>query len=127
VRDVFPDRVGHVAQQSRIARLRRDAKKEWQRIVASLDPQGLLASVDESVLLDHCTAVAVARECYRDIALNGYSNRTERGVAKNPATTVLAQQRDRLKYTVAQLGASPLARDALSPRRSLDDEDSPFD
>jgi P27 family predicted phage terminase small subunit len=125
--DIFPRSPGDVIQQARVARLRRNAKDEWQRLVCTLDPQGLLAPIDRFILLDHCVAVALTLECYRDIALNGYSQATRRGLVKNPATTILAQQRERLKHTVVHLGASPLARASLNPRSPARDDDSPFD
>jgi P27 family predicted phage terminase small subunit len=124
---VLPAVKGDKRQQGYVNRLRAAASAEWRRVTGELTPQGLLALIDESLLLDHCVAVAIAHECYRDLAVNGLTVLGERGWQKNGAATILAQQRDRLKHTVVQLGASPLARDALNPRGGSDDEGSPFD
>jgi hypothetical protein len=42
-------------------------------------------------------------------------------------TTILQQQRERLRHTSVQLGATPLARDPLNPRAPQDDGDDIFD
>lgn len=126
-RDVFPSKRGDKGQQDRVKRLRGWARAEWRRVVGQLDAQRLLTQVDLAILLDHCVAVALARECYRRIALDGMLMAGERGWQKNGATTILAQQRDRLKHTTTQLGLSPVARDALNPKGSDDDGDDFFD
>jgi P27 family predicted phage terminase small subunit len=127
VKDIFPARAGDAIQQERGARLRQNASDEWRRVVSALDPQGLLAPVDRCILLDHCVAVALTLECYRDIAINGYCVVNRYSRVKNPATTILQQQRERLKHTVVHLGASPVARDSLNSRSLAHDDDSPFD
>jgi P27 family predicted phage terminase small subunit len=95
--------------------------------VRALDPQGLLASVDVTVLQDHCVAEAIRRECVRDIAIRGLSVRTAEGERRNPSLTTLQQQRERLRFTLVQLGATPLARDSLNPRSTDDDGAGIFD
>lgn len=125
--DVFPTVRGDQQQQVYVKRLRAWAREEWRRVVAQLDPQGLLAQIDAAILMDHAVAYAIARECVRDLALRGLQMEGERGWQKNGATTILAQQRDRLKHTTVQLGCSPVARDAMNPREAGDDGSSPFD
>jgi P27 family predicted phage terminase small subunit len=125
--EVFPSVRGDRAQQAIVARLRRTARDEWRLFVYQLDPQGLLAPVDATILRDHCEAEALRRECMRDIAIRGMSVTSERGERRNPSLTTLAQQRERLKHTVVQLGASPLSRDALNPRSADEDDEDIFD
>lgn len=123
--EVFPSVRGDQTQQAFVKRLRGWASDEWDRVVPVLDAQGLLATVDLNILLDHCTAVAFQRECLRDLGMNGFKQLGERGWQKNGATTILAQQREVLKHTRAQLGLSPVARDGLNPG-AADVEDDPF-
>lgn len=126
--EVFPSKAGDKATQAVAKRLRAWAHDEWARVVPSLVAARLLTPVDLQILLDHCSAVALHRECLRQIARDGLTVETERGWTKNPATTILAQQRDRLKHTVQQLGLSPLARDGLEARGEAERNDStPFD
>jgi P27 family predicted phage terminase small subunit len=124
---VLPAVPGDTNQQAAAQRLRASAREEWRRIVPELDAQGLLATVDFAILQDHCIAFALAMECVRRISIEGLTILTQRGRHRNPATTILGQQRDRLKFTTAQIGLSPLTRDSLNPRPGVDDEDSPFD
>jgi P27 family predicted phage terminase small subunit len=125
--EVFPAVVGNRAQQAMVERLRRTAHDEWRLFVTQLDPEGLLATVDATVLQDHCVAEAIRRECVRDIAIRGLSVRTADGERRNPSLTTLQQQRDRLKHTCVQLGATPLARDSLNPRSADEDGEGIFD
>jgi P27 family predicted phage terminase small subunit len=125
--EVFPSVRGDRGQQAVVARLRRTAREEWGLIVHQLDPQGLLAPVDATVLQDHCVAEAIRRECVRDIVIRGLTVQTAKGERRNPSLTTLAQQRERLKFTTVQLGASPLSRDSLNPRSADEDDEGIFD
>lgn len=98
----------------------------WRRIVPILDAQGLLAVVDQEVLVDYVRVVARIDQCERDISEHGIWVEGERGAVKNPSTTAVNQLRGQLKFYVGELGLSPVARDQLNPR-SGDDEGSPFD
>lgn len=121
--DVLPSVAGDKAQQAEVKRLRGWASEAWAEVVPQLDAAGLLARADRQILIDHCVAWAMARECYRQIALLGVIVVQERGPAKNPAFTVLAQQRERMKHTTQHLGLSPLARDALKGGEGQDDDE----
>lgn len=125
--EVLPSVRRDQEQQERVKRLRGWARDEWRRVVPVLDAKGLLATVDEGVLLDHCVASALARECYRDLARDGYRQRGERGWQKHSATTVLDQQRKLLTHTRAHLGLSPLNRDKLGGGEDGGGEGGPFD
>jgi P27 family predicted phage terminase small subunit len=119
----MPDEPG---QQAVAQRLRATARSEWRLLVGVLDPQGLLATVDAAILQDHCVAEAM-RECVRQITLDGMAVQTRQGRHRHPLTTVLQQQRERLKFTTVQLGASPLSRDSLNPRSADEDDEDIFD
>src|SRR5688500_5938879 len=57
--DVFPTAGDDPEQRAAVRRLRATARDEWGLVVRELDPQGLLATVDASVLKDHATAEAI--------------------------------------------------------------------
>lgn len=107
-------------------RAREVARNTWRRIVPILDQQGLLSTLDATVLVDLCTVVARLDECERNISELGIWQRGERGAMKNPATTVAGQLRQSLRFYIGQLGLSPVARDVLNPQ-SGDDGDDEFD
>ncbi|WP_336250954.1 phage terminase small subunit P27 family [Stomatohabitans albus] len=121
--DVLPSVPGDQKQQARVKRLRGWAAEAWAEVVPGLDAAGLLARADRQILIDHCVAWAMARESYREIAHLGVIAKTSSGLVRNPAVTVLAQQRDRLKHTTQHLGLSPLARDALKGGEGQDDDE----
>lgn len=124
--EMFPSVAKDRTQQAYVKRVRGWASEEWGRVVRQLDAQGLLAIVDHAVLVDHCSAYALGRECLRDIALKGLTVQGERGWQKNGSTTILQQQREVMKHTRAKLGLSPVDRDSLNPG-GVDDEDDVFD
>lgn len=109
------------------ARAREVARREWRRTVPILDAKGLIASVDGTVLVDHCIVVARIDQCERDISRNGIWVAGERGAVKNPCTTALNQLRTQLRWTCGEFGLSPVARDSIGGREEGGDEDSPFD
>lgn len=108
-------------------RARHVARTEWRRIVPILDEQGLLATVDATVLADHCVVVARIDELERDVSANGTWTHGERGAVKNPAVTALNQYRTQLRWSTKELGLTPLSRDAMPKGRVTDGEDdNPF-
>lgn len=121
--DVLPSVAGDKDQQVRVKRLRAWASEAWAEVVPGLDAAGLLARADRQILIDHCVAWAMVRECYREIAQLGVLAHTQAGLVRNPAVTVLAQQRERMKHTTQHLGLSPLARDALKGGEGQDDDE----
>jgi P27 family predicted phage terminase small subunit len=107
-------------------RMRGWARDEWRRVVPVLDSQGILASVDRTVLVDYCLMWSQLQETVRDLSTQGIWQWGERGAMKNPSSTVANQLRTQLKFYVGQLGLSPVARDAMNAAGGPDG-DSPFD
>lgn len=100
------------------ARAREVARREWRRVVPKLRRAAGLGVVDLAVLTDYCICVARLDECERDISRRGLllqSERADRGLVRNPSTTVAAQYRTQLARYVGELGLSPSARGRLSP------------
>ncbi len=102
------------------------ARDEWRRIVAILEPQGLLSEIDRAALTDYCRCWARMDQCERDLSRNGTWVQGERGAVKNPSATLLNQLRGHFKFMVGELGLTPVARDSLNPG-GVDDEDDVFD
>ena len=86
----------------------------------------MLTRLDVDLLTDHAVVVARMDQCERDISTRGLWTQGERGAVKNPATTALNQLRTQFRWTAAQLGLTPVARDALNPSAPADDDDNPF-
>lgn len=102
------------------------AAQEWRRIVPVLDAQGLLSTVDLTVLRDFCICWARIDMCERDISKNGVWVMGERGQQKNPSTTAANQYRTQLKFYVGELGLSPSSR--VEGQGETDgEEDNPYD
>lgn len=115
-------------QQQRVnKRAREVARRTWQRVVPQLARQGLLTIVDEDVLRDYVIVVTRLDECERNVSDLGIWQRGERGAMKNPATTVANQLRQTMKFYVGELGLTPVARDAMTPREAAGGEEDGFD
>ena len=112
-RQWFPVVRGENADE--LKRCRNDATDEWERIVPPLDAQGLRSAVDRTLLVVHCVTVARLNQLERRISLEGPRQESERGWTRNGNVTTVMQYRSNLKWTVAQLGLSPVARDSITP------------
>lgn len=105
--------------------LRADCGRVWRSIVPDLDRHGVLARVDELLVIDACICAARIRQCERRIAREGLTKETDRGAAKNPLTTVVAQYRTQFRVYVSELGLSPSARSRLP--WDIDDAGDPLE
>ncbi len=123
--DWFPVTNGRRADEN--GRARADARSAWRREVPVLAQQGLLATIDATVLADYCVTVARVSQCERDISINGVWVPGERGAQKNPSVTAANQYRQQLKFYIAELGLSPSSRTRLEGKGPDGEEDSPFD
>lgn len=122
----FPATSGAQAPDNQLCR--DTAKAVWAEVVPVLDRQGLLASVDTTVLVDLCVCVARIRQCERNISSRGLWVHSERGAVKNPAATIVNGYRTQLRAYVAELGLSPSARVRLEGSGGdSDGEDGPFE
>jgi P27 family predicted phage terminase small subunit len=105
---------------------RRDAAAHWQWIVPQLLELGQLAKIDVPTVTDCCIVYARVRQCERELSERGMLVDSERGLAKNPITTVLNQYRSAYQRYMSDLGLSPMARmrlGATEPEPPDDDSD----
>lgn len=102
--------------------LRTDGGRLWASIVPELDAHGILARVDELLVVDAVICAARIRQCERLLAREGLSTVTERGVVKHPVTAVMAAYRTQFRSYVAELGLSPSSRSRL-PWNVAEDQD----
>jgi P27 family predicted phage terminase small subunit len=120
----FPVVKGEQAAENE--RLRFVASREWNRVVPTLKHTAGLAAVDVAALQEYCIVVARIDQCERNLSVNGLLMMTERGMAKNGATTIVSQYRAHYKILLREFGLSPSARRGITPVETSDDND-PFD
>lgn len=117
-------------------RLRRDAAAAWANTVPELERLGLLARVDEAVLVDYAVCRARILELERDLARNGMTLPVEKvgrdgasytDLIRNPASVSLPAYRNQLKAYIGELGLSPSARGRLTVKAEAAADDELFD
>lgn len=112
------------------SRARDVARREWRRVVPVLEKSVGLGGLDANLLAEYCICVARIDECEREISRRGLlvsADRADRGLVRNPATTVVAQYRTQLARYIGELGLSPSARTRLAPKKDADgDGGDPF-
>jgi P27 family predicted phage terminase small subunit len=106
----------------------RDAAAEWKRVVPVLDRMGLLATVDGALLTDYCACWARLLQCERALAREGLIVQGQKGVVRNPHTTVAVGYRTALRGYIGELGLGPSSRGRLAlPGGIGAEEESPWD
>lgn len=103
------------------------AGEEWDRVVPVLKASVGLGNPDFSTVVDYCVCVARLEWCERDISEQGLVIKGQKGLARNPLTTVASQYRTQLKTYIGELGLSPSARTKVPSRKDDDGEEDPFD
>lgn len=88
-----------------------------------------LVGEQQDALVDLCVTLARIDQGERALSMEGVTVATERGMAKNPWTTVLNQYRSHYRSLAAELGLTPSSLARLGTRGGPgdDDEDDPFD
>jgi P27 family predicted phage terminase small subunit len=105
-----------------------EGRDEWDRVVADLEPLGLLKASDRAVLVAHCEAwsrFVAAVKCYRDegvVKVNPDSGR----LGKHAAVAVAENAAVQLAKLGGLLGLSPVAERNLGSFTPPDDGDNPF-
>jgi P27 family predicted phage terminase small subunit len=100
-----------------------EGRDEWDRVVADLEPLGLLKNSDRAVLVAHCEAwsrfVAAVRQYRAEgvTKVNPDSGRTGKHAAVAVATDAAVQ----VVKTAGQLGLSPVAERGLGSFTPTDD------
>lgn len=97
--------------------------REWKRVVPQLIIGTGLNAVDRSVIIDYCVCVARLEWCEYRLSVEGLITMGQRGLCRNPLTTVASQYRTQLKAYIGELGLSPSARGRIAPPEGGDDDD----
>jgi len=111
---------------ARNKRVIEDAHSEWVLTVTELERRGMIARTDVSTVVDYCICHARVLQCERKLSTDGFLLRGERGVQKNPVSTMLNQWRSSLQKLRDSLGLSPRAFRALNQEQEeppADDSD----
>ena len=101
------------------------AKREWRRIMAEFGDLGLVASVDQSALAAYCQAFALWPQASDEVQKTGITVRepivsrytgevTGHRVKKNPALTILQQERAAMLAAGRLFGFDPSSRSSIS-------------
>jgi P27 family predicted phage terminase small subunit len=98
----------------------RDATAWWKSVVPELERAGVLARVDDTILIDAATCVARIRMCERQLGSDLVVDGPRGTKVRNPVSLQLASYRQSLKTYVRELGLSPNARQGLDlPARAV--------
>lgn len=110
------------------ARARATATELWRRTAPVLARSAGLTNEQREVLIDYCITWARIEQGERELSMNGPVVATERGMVKNPWTTILNGYRANLRSLIGELGLSPSAAARFGPRDPDEgDADDPFD
>lgn len=109
-----------------LVRARKVAADLWVKLAPTLARSVGLVGEQQDVLVDYCVTRARIVQGERALSKDGVVVTTERGMVKNPWTTILNQLRPHFLRLVGELGLSPAAATRL-PRQESPDEDDPFD
>ena len=98
-----------------------EAKREWRRVVPSLESLGLLALVDRAQLANYCEAWSEWVKYQADLVRYGAVLPVTRGTGDKAVTTLeispyvklAGEARDRMSRAAAMFGFSPVARIGL--------------
>ena len=84
----------------------------WDAILTSMPPD-FFAMADTQILTAYCKACSVMKEAAQEIDDGGVTIMTKRGLGKNPACTVFAEQQGKVASLGTRLGLDPAARQAI--------------
>lgn len=98
--------------------LSKAARREWRRVVKTLDGLGILTNADVDTLAAYCDAVVKCADASAMIERDGAVIETERGLQQHPAVLVYQKFEQIRARCAAQLGLEPSARAALAAKRA---------
>ena len=90
------------------------ALEEWQRVVAELEPLGLLKRVDRAALTAYCLAWARLVGARELIAVEGLTKNGPQGAVRNPAVMVEEAASKEIRAWCAEFGLTPAAESKVS-------------
>ncbi len=92
-----------------------EAKREWNRLVAELEPIGLLTKVDRATLAAFCQCWARYVEAEADITAGGIDYVTDKGFhGTRPSVGMTVKMLEKMATYGAKLGLSPADRTRLT-------------
>lgn len=90
-----------------------EAAKEWSKIVPKLDKMGILAEVDQTMLVLYCKTYAEYMEA--DSLIKSILIKTSNGnIIQHPAVSIRNAAAERLRKLASEFGLSPAARSGLN-------------
>lgn len=101
----------------------------WRRLAPTLSRTVGLVGEQQELLTEYCLTYARIRQGEQALSRDGLvvpAGRADRGMVRNPWTTVLNQYRQHFRSLSAELGLTPSSASRLT-RPPMDDEDDPFD
>lgn len=107
--------------------LREWAHEVWARVVPALVTSAGLTDAQRETITDYVICVVRMRQGERELSLKGVVVPSERGMVKNPWTTVLQQYRAHFKALTGELGLSPSSATRITAPADTDDDDSVWD
>ena len=110
--------------------VRETAAELWRRTAPTLARSVGLVGEQRETLVDYCVSWARIRQGERAISREGAvipSGRADRGMVRNPWTTILNQYRPHFRSLAGELGLTPSAASRLTRPPGTDDDDDPFD
>jgi P27 family predicted phage terminase small subunit len=124
--DVFPSAArGALAKEAK--ELREYAAALWVRIVPALVISTGLTETQRETVVDYVITATRIWQGERALTRQGMVVQTERGMVKNPWTSVLNAYRSHFRSLTGELGLSPSAAARITPPETGDDEDDTFD
>lgn len=111
-------------------RARTTAARLWQRTAPTLARSAGLVAAQQETLVDYCITWARIEQGERALSREGVvisAGRADRGMVRNPWTTVLNQYRPHFRALAAELGLTPSAVSRLNRPTGVADDDDPFD
>ncbi|WP_209441954.1 P27 family phage terminase small subunit, partial [Kitasatospora aureofaciens] len=120
--DVFPRRTKDVKET------RAYAAALWARIVPALVVSTGLTETQRETVTDYVVTATRIWQGERALSLQGLVVQTERGMVKNPWTSILNAYRSHFRSLTGELGLSPSAASRIAaPDTTGDDDDDTFD
>lgn len=115
-----------IGRRTEAVRARKTASDLWRKLAPTLSRSAGLVAEQQEVLVDFCVTWARIEQGERAISRDGMISVTERGLIRNPWSTVLNQYRSHMRSLIGELGLSPSAATRLT-RPEAADVDDPFD
>ncbi len=103
--------------------LSRDAAAVWNDTAPALAKAGLLHAGNMAMLESYAIAVAVVRQCDRDIGKNGAFVKQATRIVPHPGLAIIAEQTRAIRVLASHLGIAEPRGKGRDPRASLEAED----